>query len=199
MNKTVKTVIGYAAAVATAFGIFELNRRHKEKHGKSYISEAKDYIEQHQVVSSAVLMALAVMGSSTALAYRDSHRPEEWYELEKKRAEERTKQHEMELAYKERMFDKEEKAKEEEQKRLAVIAEKEYQRELEYNRQMPEGYWTFKAAEERRKAEEARAKISADATTHMYDTAYKTARYISDNRLEEKRAKYANKSEEEDD
>lgn len=179
MTGLVKMALICGGVIGAAIGLAKLNDIYKEHHeGKGMVEDALDTMEKHPAATATVAIATIVLSATIADSYKEAHRTPEWYELQKAKEEARAqiRQAELEDSRKRDEFEK-------------LQAEKQRMDELDYYRQMPAEYWSYRSAIEDRKAREREANSSEKALQYVSDNNLEAAKYVSDNELEAKKIK----------
>lgn len=176
MTGLIKMALVGAGIIGAVVGLTKLNDAYKEKHdGRGMVEDAMDTMEKHPVATVTVGTVALILGIAAANSYTEAHRTPEWYELQAKREEARVQIHQAEL---------EEERRRDEIERLE--AQRRRQEDLDFKRQMPEGYWNAKCAMEQRKAREIEAQAALKAAKYVSDNDLEAAKHVSDNELEAK-------------
>lgn len=184
MTGIVKTILICGGIVGTVIAACKINDAYKESHdGKGIIEDAADAIESHPVAATVISATCVVLALTIANSYTESHRSPEWYALQEKREETKSQIEQARL---------EDQRKRDEFNRLQ--AEKQRMDELDFYRQMPAEYWTYRSSIEDRKAREKEANTIAASSQYISDNNLEATKYISDNELEAKKVKSNSKN-----
>jgi hypothetical protein len=192
MTGLIKGALICGGIIGAVVAAVKINDHYKENHdGKGIVEDAANAIEEHPVASGIIAVTGIVLATMACQTYTEAHRSPEYYELQKAKEVSRA------AIYQARL---EEDRRREEVERLE--AEKRRQEDLDFKRQMPEGYWNYMQAVEDRKAREKEANSVVEAAQYVSDNELEATKYVSDNELEGKKVKAskkdANKEKEED-
>ena len=179
MTGIIKLALIGAGVIATAVVATKVNEKYKESHdGKGIVENAMETMEKHPVATGVIGITTIVLGMAICQTYSEAHRSPEWYQLQEAKEESKA------AIYQARLEDQ---RKRDEVERLE--AEKKRQEDLDFKRQMPEGYWNYMQSVEDRKARQIEADLAAKATKYVSNNELEATKYVSDNELEGKKVK----------
>lgn len=184
MNGLIKAALICGGLIGAAIGLAKVNDIYKEHHdGRGMVEDALDTMEKHPVATATVGIATIVLATCAMQTYEETHRTPEWYAHQEKIAETRAQV---------RMAEMEEDRKREEFERLQE--DKARMDQLNFYRQMPAEYWSYRSSIEDRKAREKESKAIVESAQYVSDNELEAAKYVSDNELEAKKVKSKAKS-----